>query len=61
MINDDFKRIVKHGGCYRISIPPQIRKTLNLRVGIYMHIYTEGDKIIIEKATPDFTERKIKL
>jgi len=56
----DYKRLSKHGGSLRVSIPVQIRKSLNLRVGDYFRISLSGDKIILEKASPSFTERKVK-
>ena len=56
-----YNRIRKYGGSHVIAIPTQFRKMLNLRPGDYMKVYIKGDdKLVCEKATPDFSERKIK-
>lgn len=59
VMNEGFTRLVKHGGSYRISIAPSLRKALTLNLGDYLHLWIEGERIVIEKATPSFTERKM--
>jgi len=56
---EDYKKVYKHGYAYRISIPKNMREALNIHAGDYLRIYVDGKRIVMEKANPDFTERKI--
>jgi len=56
----EYKRVVKHGGSYRLSIPLLMRKALNIRHRDMMKLRMSGGKIIVEKIEPDFDERKMK-
>jgi len=60
MFNLAYKKVYKHGACYRLTIPPDIRRALNIKVGDYMKMYVQGNKLIMEKVTPDFDERRLK-
>jgi len=56
-----YNRVRRYGGSHVIAIPTQLRKMLNLRQGDFVKICLRGeDKLVFEKATPDFSERKIK-
>lgn len=59
LMNESYARLVKHGGSYRVSIAPSLRKALNLWLGDHVHLWVEGERIIIERASPSFTERKM--
>jgi len=57
---ESYTRVVKHGGSYRVSIGKTMRKALNLNIGDYVHLYIVGESMILEKETPNFTERMLK-
>jgi len=56
-----YNRVRKYGGSYVIAIPSRLRKMLNLRPGDYMMVHAVGNnKLVCEKVSPDFDERKLK-
>jgi len=57
---ESYARIVKHGGSYRVSLGNSLRKALTLNIGDYVHLYVDGEIIVLEKVTPNFTERVLK-
>jgi len=59
-MTEGYTRLVKHGGSYRVSLAPPLRRALALNLGDYVHLWIEGERIVMEKVSPDFTERSLR-
>ena len=46
---------------YQTTIPAEIRNKLKIKIGDRVIVYTDGDKIIMEKPKGDITKISIKL
>ena len=52
---------VKITGNYQTTIPAEIRKQLKIKIGDRIIVYTDDDRIIMEKPKGDITKISIKL
>ena len=59
-MTEGYTRLVKHGGSYRVSLSPSVRRALNLNIGDFVHLFVRGETVVMEKVTPNFTERHMK-
>ena len=55
-----YRMVSKSGNSYKVGLPIEIRRALNIFPRDTLEITTHGDEILMRKANPSFTERKLK-
>ena len=55
-----YRMVSKTGNSYKIGLPMEIRRALNIFPRDYLEITVHGDEILMRKANPSFTERRLK-
>lgn len=55
-----YRMVSKVGNSYKIGLPREIRRALNIFPRDYLEITTHGEEILMRKANPSFTERTLK-
>jgi len=55
-----YRMVSRVGNSYKIGLPLEIRRALNIYPRDYLEITTHGDEILMRKANPSFTNRRLK-